>query len=124
MEKKISTKLDTKIILRVAANDKIKYKKKAKDLGISLSELILSLLEGLPPPDRKQYESLYLYISKLTTEMNYIGNNINQVTTVIHQTKNNGQLDMSDFNTFNKLFQEYNSKRDSLKEQINKIIFL
>ena len=80
--------LDTKIILRVATADKKKYKIKAKDLGISLSELVLTLLDGLPPPDREQHKSLYVFLNKLTTEMNHIGNNINQVTRVIHQIKN------------------------------------
>lgn len=115
---------NVRISVRITVDKKKVYKKKAKDLGLNLTELVINLLEGLQPPDREAQNSLYAYLTKITKEMNHIGNNINQVTTAIHQIKNHGIIEMGEFNTFNKLLSEYNSKRENLREAINKIMFL
>lgn len=45
-------KLDAKFQLRLKKTDLEKYRSKAASLGVSLSEMILSSLEGVPVRDR------------------------------------------------------------------------
>ena len=116
-------KIDAKFQLRLKKIDLEKYRSKAAGLGVSLSEMILSSLEGVPVHDRWNMDGLNERVLKLTGEMNMIGKNINQVTVSIHQIKNFERIDSGEFRSFNELLQEYISKREDFKEAIDKIIF-
>lgn len=122
-ERQQKCKLDGLIKFRVSKDEKKQFADKAKQMGISLSELALTRIRNMTVPNREYSQHLYAYISALTKEMNHIGSNINQVTIAIHQINKSQKIEMGDFNTFNILLKNYLMKRDELKETLDKILF-
>lgn len=122
-EKKAKATLEDAIIFRTSVNDKTNYIAKAVELGMSLSELIHSLLKNIKLPDRQNEKQLFEALSQLTREINAIGNNINQVTVAIHQIKNSQKMQLDEFEQFNFLLQQYLLKRDELRDVIYKAMF-
>lgn len=124
MKTKINKPVLTKRIeLRVDMEDKKRFMATAKGFGISLSEMILSFLKGIKPPDRSRQNELYGSIEKLTKEMNIIGKNINQATLAIHQIKNSDKMEDGEFNLFNNLLTEYNNKCNDIRSALDKTLF-
>lgn len=115
--------LTKRIEIRVDLEDKKKFMANAKGLGIPLSEMILSFLKGVKPPDRSKQNELYVSIEKLTREMNLIGKNINQATLAIHQIKNSDKMETGEFNLFNSLLVEYNIKCNDIRTALDKTLF-
>jgi hypothetical protein len=116
-------KLESIIKFRIRATEKGILKSKAKELGITMTEFIVTSMKGDVVQDRASQKLLYGYLSKLTKEINLIGKNINQATLAIHQIKNSDKMEQGDYDRFNSLLKELNSKEDELKETIKSIIF-
>ena len=87
----------------------------ARAHGITLTELIRLRLRNLSVPDRSgqqlRFESLYA----LTQELQYIGHNINQVTTAIHRANIRQHSIEPELCAFNQLLESYLASRERLR---------
>ena len=102
------------IHIRCTSDEKKKIGDTAASLHLSITEFILLRCRDLPLRDKEGELKLYEAMMELTGEMNYIGNNINQAVTAIHKLKYTGGSGEECLGTFNKLFADYQSKRDRL----------
>ncbi len=105
---------EDQIHIRCTSNEKNQIEETAASLHLSVTEFILLRCSDLPLRDKEGERKLYQAMMALTGEMNYIGNNINQAVTAIHKLKFTGGSGEEYLATFNRLFADYQSKRDSL----------
>jgi hypothetical protein len=113
----------SRIYFRVSSDKKAEIKKVAGKAGLSVTDLILARLENLPIKDYQKENQLLSKLNELTQELGFIGNNINQVTVAIHQIKNSQRMENGEFQEFNKLMEQYLTKRNELSESLQKIFF-
>ena len=108
-----------RLYCRCCEKDKLEIQDNAASLGMTVTELIIKRCKDLPVRDRGMERKIYEAMMALTTEMNYIGKNINQAVVGIHQLKfvNDNQIKRLD--EFNALFKEYLSKRDHLSAALD-----
>ena len=104
----------TQIHCRCTENDKKEIEQNAALLSITVTELILTRCKNLPLRDKQAEREIYQAMMALTTEMNYIGKNINQAVVAMHKQKFIDRFQIECLNEFNALFKEYLSKRDRL----------
>lgn len=97
---------------RCSKDDKKEIEQNAASLNMTLTELILTRCKNLPVRDKNMERKIYQAMMALTTEMNYIGKNINQAVVAIHQLKFANNYQIKSLDEFNALFKEYLSKRD------------
>jgi hypothetical protein len=114
---------NTQINIRISEEDKATFRKMAEEKSTSITELILSGLKGLPVRDYTHEKQFLQYLFNLTKELNYLGNNINQVTIAIHQINNGHKIPANEFAAFNALLRQYLESRDILSKQISEIFF-
>jgi len=100
------------IHIRRTSDEKKKIGATAASLHLSITELILLRCRDLPLRDKERERKLYAAMMELTGEMNHIGNNINQAVTAIHKLKFTGGSGEECLDTFNRLFADYQSKKD------------
>lgn len=109
--------------IRLTKKDKKWIKERAKKAGQTVTDLVINSLQSVPVKDYQLEKEFFLQLNRLTKELGYIGNNINQVTIAIHQIKNSHKMDQGDFAEFNRLMQQYMAKRNELSEKLQKVFF-
>ncbi len=105
---------ETQIHIRCMLKEKETITSNAAKLHLSITEFILLRCQDLPLRDKENERKLYEAMMALTGEMNYIGNNINQAVTAIHKLKFTSSDGEACVTAFNRLFADYQSKRDRL----------
>lgn len=111
------------IKIRVKPSLKKALLESAKKNGITLTEFIIIRSGGGTIPDRVYDKAIFTSIASLTTELNRIGNNINQATTALHQINKNQKIDQGDFERFLSLLESYLQSREALKQLLLKTQF-
>lgn len=107
---------------RCSEADKKTIEQNAALLNITITELVLARCKNLPVQNKEAAREIYQAMMVLTSEMNYIGKNINQAVVAIHKLK---FVDTSQFrrlDEFNMLFKEYLDKRDALSSALEKAV--
>ena len=105
---------EEQIHIRCTSDEKKKIGEMAASLHLSITEFILLRCRDLPLRDKEGERKLYEAMMELTGEMNYIGNNINQAVAAIHKLKFTGGSGEECLTAFNRLFADYQRKRDCL----------
>ncbi len=111
------------IKIRVKPSHKKALLESAKKNGITLTEFIITRSRGGTIPDRVYDKTIFTSIASLTTELNRIGNNINQATTALHQINKNQKIEQGDFERFLSLLECYLQSREALKQLLLKTQF-
>jgi len=88
----------------------------ARAHGITLTELIRLRLRNLSVPDRSGQQLRFESLHALTQELQYIGHNINQVTTAIHRANIRQHSIEPELCAFNQLLESYLASRERLRE--------
>lgn len=104
----------SRLYCRCCEKDKLEIQNNAVSLGMTVTELIIKRCKDLPVRDRGMERKIYQAMMELTTEMNYIGKNINQAVVAIHNLKFVDGQQNERLDKFNALFKEYLSKRDHI----------
>jgi len=73
------------LTMKVSPHEKIKWQQIAKDRGVTLAELIRTLLDGLPAPRKKRSTQYITADPRLLRELNAIGNNLNQISRRVNE---------------------------------------
>jgi hypothetical protein len=100
---------------RISVRELDQAKRVARAHGVTLTELIHLRLKNLPIPDRADQQTRLSSIHALTQELQYIGHNINQVTTAIHRANIRRHPIAPELSSFNTLLETYIASRDRLK---------
>ena len=115
---------DNFIKLRISSEEKEALKKTALENGLDLSELIRLRLDNLPVIDRKYKNDLFQLILELSQEINPIGNNMNQLTKVVHQLQMQNIKDIQQYplNDFNLCYKNFRQLMDTFYERVNSLL--
>ncbi len=108
------------ILVRVSDKEKEALTKMAKSKGVSLSDYIRSAVHKRPVVNLRNQRKLFYLLDRLATEINYLGNNINQSVNAIHLANLNGQCSTEDVKRFNELFDKYMVKREELVKRLDR----
>lgn len=125
----METPLNTKkkypgFFFRCTEAEKARYQALAKSQGMELSKLIRHRLAGDQPlKDYTREAAFFQQLNLLTREMSYIGHNINQVTTALHQINNSQKIEAGEFALILSELKRYNDLRDQLSYQLQKAFF-
>jgi hypothetical protein len=112
-KRQIKTK---RLFLRVT-DEKFWYiNKVADDLGITVTELILTRADNKPLIDSGYESKKFLAVHTLTSAMNYVTNNIKQAEIAIHQIHKDKKIGETDFIEFNDLLKKHFNQSDMLKQ--------
>ena len=124
---KISTKGIPKkggrLEIRIAKSDKERLEKMATLFGISMAEIITSLIKDIPITDRKMNDEKFQAVHSLCKEINYIGNNINQITIALRQIRTDKKIPDGEYKLLEEQLKKYNEKRNEISELLGKNLF-
>lgn len=113
----MSNKLNENVIFRLEPERKKELEKKAKNFGITVSELLRSvaIYGGYVKVD---YSSLNL----LSTELSRIGNNVNQIARGINIKNRMGEkISLEEISQFNNEVSYLNSQLENIEKTITKM---
>ena len=125
-EKNVSTvkKKYPGFYFRCSPAEKRRYQQMAKEKGIDLTKLIKLRLDGDQPiKDYTLEKQFFGQLHELTKEMGHIGNNINQVTMVLHQINNSQKIEEGEYRELAELLKQYMESRDKLSHELQKAFF-
>lgn len=114
------TKKDESISFRVTQADKLYYVSLAKKLGMTVSDLIYRRLENLPIINMEFERYKWETIKELSREINYIGNNINQITKELHLIQKGALIPSTQFTQLQQALKDYETNRNLLIDAISK----
>ena len=120
MKKNSTISRNKNIIVRVSAKEKEALTRMAKSKGISLSDFVRQAIHRRPFVNLRQSRRLFNYLDIISTEINRIGNNINQAVHAIHLSNKTGSCSNSEVTRFNELFEKYLAKRDELVKGLDR----
>lgn len=80
------------IRIRLTPDEKKYIKGKAKELGATLTDVIVTRVKDLPLRDYRFEKVFFSTTLQFTNKVNHIGNNINQAVMSLHQIRNNQKL--------------------------------
>ena len=89
---KAVAKKSGRLEIRIAKSDKERLEKMATLFGISMAEIITNLIKDIPITDRKMNREKFQAVHSLCKEINYIGNNINQITIALRQIRTDKKI--------------------------------
>jgi hypothetical protein len=112
-----------RLSIRLEEQELFRLKKIASARGMTMTDFVIHRLHNLPIPDYTHERELFAHIQALTSEINHIGNNINQVTASLHVIRKTHRHPGHEFVQFNRLFQAYLDKRDDLKDCLDKLLY-
>jgi tRNA(Ser,Leu) C12 N-acetylase TAN1 len=112
----------TFLILRLNTKEKESLKVLAKQRGITLTKLVLSCLSNKSVPDYRARLKLLDGVAIIVKEMNAIGNNINQVTTAIHQIKLSRKMPVNEYELIMEYIIKYQAKEQEIKLLIQQLL--
>lgn len=109
---------------RCSEEEKCRFQSLAKSKGMDLSKLIRLRLAGDQPlKDYTLEKEFFQQLHLLTREMSYIGHNLNQVTSALHQINNAQKIEAGEFSQLINELKRYNELRDHLSLQLQKAFF-
>lgn len=120
MRKKPIITRNCNILFRVSAKEKEALTRMARVKSISVSDLIRSAVHRRPVTDMRYKRKLFNYLDIVSTELNRIGNNINQAVHAMHLANKTGGLYSGDIKRFNELFEAYLAKREELVKRLDR----
>lgn len=109
---------DEVVKFRTTKASKDKLKAIAKRKGITLTDVIEKLLHDLPIPDINRFTAIH----NLTKEINYIGNNINQITIAIRQMNADKKLPDGEFERLMESIQSFVEMRRQMADLLRQAI--
>ena len=119
MKKRTVVTRNRNILVRVSDKEKEALAKMAKSKGMSLSDYIRSAVHRRPVVNLRSQRKLFYLLDRLATEINYVGNNINQAVHAIHLANLNHECATADVKRFNELFEKYMDKREELVKRLD-----
>src|SRR5450432_3396831 len=113
----------SQINFRIKKCLKEKLKTMAKELGISMRQVIEHGIENTPLVDNRMRTERFAAIHSLCKEINYIGKNINQLTIAIRQIKSDRKIEDGEFSMLVRELEKYNEKRNDISDLLGKNLF-
>ncbi len=120
MRRKTVVNKNRNILVRVSGKEKEALMRMAKSKGISLSDYIRSAVHRRPVVNLRNQRKLFYLLDWLATEINYVGNNINQAVHAIHLANLNYECATEYVKRFNELFEKYMDKREELVKRLDR----
>ena len=108
---------------RMTKSLKEKLGKQAKELGTSMRKIIEHRIEDIQLPDNRIKKEQFEAIHALCKEINYIGKNINQITTAIRQIRADRKIEDGEFFMLMEELKKYNVMRNEIGELLGKNLF-
>ena len=109
--------------IRITKADKERLEEKANLFGISVAEIITNLIKDIPITDRKLKNEKFQAVHSLCKEINYIGNNINQITIALRQIRADKKIPDGEYELLEDQLKKYNEKRNEISELLGKNLF-
>lgn len=120
MKKKTIITRNKNIIVRVSQKEKDALSRMAKSKNISLSDSVRQAIHQRPVVNLRHTRKLFALLEMLSSEINRIGNNINQAVHALHLANKTGGISSGDVTRFNELFEAYLSKREELVKGLDR----
>ena len=119
----LTNKRSQHVHLRLSPPQKDELKKRATDLGITMTEIIERKIGDMPIVDNKVKKEQFEAIYSLCKEINYIGKNINQLIIAIRQIRSDRKIEDGEFSMLVHELEKYNAKRNEISELLGKNLF-
>ena len=109
--------------IRITEANKKRIEEKASSFGISMAEIVTNLIEDIPLTDRKIKDEKFHAVYCLCKEINYIGNNINQITIALRQIRADKKISDGEYEMIEEQLKKYNEKRNEISELLTRNLF-
>ena len=109
--------------IRITEANKKRIEEKASSFGISMAEIVTNLIEDIPLTDRKIKDERFHAVYCLCKEINYIGNNINQITVALRQIRADKKISDGEYEMIEEQLKKYNEKRNEISELLTRNLF-
>lgn len=119
MKKKAVVTRNKNIIVRVSEKEKNALSRMAKSNGISLSDYIRKAVHNRPAVNLRHTRKLLASLDRFSSEINRVGNNINQAIHAIHLANVNRNCCDDEVKYFNGLFKKYVCLREELIKRLD-----
>ena len=117
------TKRSEHLHIRLNKTRKDELKKQAKNLGLTMTEIVEHKIGNIPLVDKIIKKEQFAAIYALCKEINYIGKNINQLTIAIRQIKSDRKIEDGEFTMLVRELEKYNEKRNDISDLLGKNLF-
>jgi hypothetical protein len=121
--KKRLIKKSGRLEIRITEANKKCIEEKARSFGISMAEIVTNLIEDIPLTDRKIKDEKFHAVHCLCKEINYIGNNINQITIALRQIRADKKISDGEYEMIEEQLKKYNEKRNEISELLTRNLF-
>ena len=121
--KQLAIKKSERLEIRISKTDKKCIEEKARSFGISMAEIVTNLINDIPITDRKSKDERFQAVHALCKEINYIGNNINQITIALRQIRADKKIPDGEFEMIEEQLKKYNEKRNEISELLTMNLF-
>jgi hypothetical protein len=121
--KKRLIKKSGRLEIRITEANKLSIEEKARSFGISMAEIVTNLINDIPITDRKIKDERFHAVYCLCKEINYIGNNINQITIALRQIRADKKISDGEYEMIEEQLKKYNEKRNEISELLNRNLF-
>ena len=109
--------------IRITEANKKRIEEKASSFGISMAEIVTNLINDIPITDRKIKDERFHAVYCLCKEINYIGNNINQITIALRQIRADKKILDGEYEMIEEQLKKYNEKRNEISELLTRNLF-
>ncbi|HUZ57498.1 MAG TPA: hypothetical protein VMU83_01790 [Hanamia sp.] len=109
--------------IRITEANKKRIEEKASSFGISMAEIVTNLINDIPITDRKIKDERFHAVYCLCKEINYIGNNINQITIALRQIRADKKISDGEYEMIEEQLKKYNEKRNEISELLTRNLF-
>ena len=109
--------------IRITEANKKRIEEKASSFGISMAEIVTNLINDIPITDRKIKDERFHAVYCLCKEINYIGNNINQITIALRQIRADKKISDGEYEMIEEQLKKYNEKRNEISELLSSNLF-
>lgn len=109
--------------IRITEANKKSIEEKASSFGISMAEIVTNLINDIPITDRKIKDERFHAVYCLCKEINYIGNNINQITIALRQIRADKKISDGEYEMIEEQLKKYNEKRNEISELLTRNLF-
>jgi len=109
--------------IRITEANKKRIEEKASSFGISMAEIVTNLINDIPITDRKIKDERFHAVYCLCKEINYIGNNINQITIALRQIRADKKIPDGEYEMIEEQLKKYNEKRNEISELLTRNLF-
>ena len=116
-------KKSERLEIRITEANKKCIEEMARTFGISMAEIVTNLINNIPITNRKSKDERFQAVHALCKEINYIGNNINQITIALRQIRADKKIPDGEYISIEEQLKKYNEKRNEISELLTRNLF-